>query len=120
MSYFAEDVEKAIAENDVVKISGTFARVVPRTDGEGSVIELEPLSMSFPEKNLNFFPSGGKNHHLSSPCEDYADKWPSDTLRDLMAGRFPYEVPTAADLATPEAKWITNLAKGENNSEYYV
>lgn len=75
------------------------------------MIQLNPHSLALPLHRLTFYPINHQNALLSSAVTSDAPEWPSETLRDLMRGHFPYEVPDGADLAGPEPAWITELIR---------
>lgn len=111
MSHFSSDAEHTLAERDIVSVSGTFSQILHRSDGEGPVIQLVPQSLALPLQRLTFYPTDHRNAPLSSTVLRSTPEWPSQTLKDLMRGHFPYELPEDADLAKAEPAWITELVK---------
>lgn len=114
--HFSSDVAHTLKENDVVSVSGTFSQILHRSDGDGPVIQLAPQSLALPIRRLTFYPTQHPNTRLSSAVARDTPEWPSQTLRDLMRGHFPYELPEGADLEGPEPAWIAELIRRDRDA----
>lgn len=117
LAHFAPHIEQAISISDTVKVSGTFSAILHRSDALGAVVELCPRSLSFPERNLKFFPNSSSNSKLSSTVDIKDPNAYGETLQDLMMGRFPYEIPSQEETAKPEPAWITDMIKREADDD---